>query len=228
MSNFPTDLLDATDRLCAESPRYAEIRRVLLDLEAQGHRAGWDHPDNAPLLLAIERDLVTGQVQARPPVVVNTLLRIALERGTGEPGEVLTRLADGFEQARDALGPVGLHGGPAGFEFYGYAFRAEGWATLLDSDEQAHDAAVRRELHLYPGRIEIRQVYLAGRDGLTWWVLRHRGQGPEVMIALPESASWTQAGRIPNALARMTNALAGSHTPVPPQGLPEDAPSKEG
>jgi hypothetical protein len=221
MSIFPADMLDLTDRLCAESPRYAQIRTTLLALEADGHRAGWDSPVNAPLLFAIEHDRLTGRTQARLLTTVNVLFHAALDQGDGEPGGVLARLAVAFEQAQGALGPVGLHGGPAGVEFYGYAFRSEGWTTPAEPDETARRAVERHELHRYPGRIEIRQVYLAGVDGLTWWVLRHRGSAPQVLAALPESTSWAAAGRIPNALVRMTNALAGSHAPVPEQDTSE-------
>ena len=219
MSNFPTDMIEATDRLCAETPRYAAIRQVLLDLEADGHRAGWDHPVNAPTIFTFTRDRLLGRVHAHPSPVVNLALRVGLIRGSGEPGEVLAHLAAAFDQAREEVGPTEVTDTP-GVDFYGYAFRGEGWA-VDEPDDTAREAAQRHELYRHPGRVEIRQVYLAGRDGLSWWVLRRRGQDPQVLAALPESTTWNQGGLVPNALVRMTNARAQSHAPVPAQNPSE-------
>jgi hypothetical protein len=216
MTWFPDELLARTEELCAATPLHAGIRRAALRLEARGDRAGWDAPANVATVHTFEHHPATGQVRSRVSRGAQLVLLAGLEGFDGDPGAALIHLADVFEVVNRQYGPAS-GASPDGFEFYGYGFSSEGWATPpgAAADAAAVAAAERHELHLYPGRIEIRQVHLAGRDGLFWWVLRERGGPAKVVAALPESPLWAQTGRIPNALARMTNALAGSHAPVP-------------
>jgi hypothetical protein len=214
MTWFPPELLARTDELCAATPLHAGVRATLLDLEARGEAAGWDSPANDPRVYSFEHHPGLGRVRATLSATVNAVFRVGLARADGEPGQALAYLATVYDRVRERFGPAtGLTAD--GFTFYGYGYAGEGWASPPDPDEEAWAYARRRALHEYPERIEIRQVYLAGRDGVFWWVLRARGQAAEAVAALPESTLWAQTGLVPNALARMTNALAGGHAPVP-------------
>jgi len=216
MTHFSTEVLDRAAELIAADPRLPALRDALFALEAQGEQAGWDAPANEATIFAIERNRGTGTVRARRSELINEGFQLAIEGVDGDPGAALLGLAQRFDQVSRVIGPVTERGQ---IEFYGFALRTEAWSTGMQPDDEtaaeARAYAERHALHEYPGRIEVRQVYLAGRDGLSWWVIRVRGGEPELMVALPEGTVFGTAGRIPAALARMTNAYTGSHAPVP-------------
>lgn len=224
-SYFPPSVLEATEDTCQREPLAARTRLALLKLEKEGHRAGWDSATSDPTIFRVEHNPVNDFIAVHQSNLT-TALRMACNITRGDVGEALQLVARATEQSRDALetafglaeGRDAIRSG-AGYRFYGYAFRNEGWAVpSLNNAKpippEIIEALQRKQVHVLPNRIETRMVHLVARDGLTWWIQRRRLMPPvEAVVTRPEG-DFTGSGLVLNALGRMTNAAAGNVVPV--------------
>lgn len=238
-ANTFTDAMDKavarTDELCAVDGRAARTRVLLHRLEVKGHKSGWDGDAALPEVFVVDYNPDSDQVVYRWAEPITGIVRDAMERNGGNVGAALQVVASSAErirageQAPHPLAPPNpfagmpadqdLFGGNTpGWKFYGYGLRSEGWTTPrggVTRDSSLHQAAHERRLHEHPDRVEARVVWLAGRDGIAWHLVRRRGESPQCIAFRPES-DLDFGGNIGNALGRMTNAAVGNPVPVRP------------
>ncbi len=226
--------VERTAAYCAGNPQAAATRALLLGLERRAHATGWDGPNSRPQLFQLNvQDADSRTLRHSWCDGFTAMLRMLVDANGGNVGAGMVTLAETCEAATQiarsgtvpdgfpveaaaavageypalmAAGAAGddLAGRDAGWRMFGYGFRAECWLASDDSPG-ARQAAERHELHTYAHRREARVVYLAGRDGTTWVVTRHRGARPYAVVQLPESDTGHR-GLIVNSLGRMVRA----------------------
>lgn len=228
MTMFPEEQIEWTDALCARDKFSANTRRVLLKIEQDGHRAGWDSDASRPVVFRLERQADKPHLTCRVENPWTAMLRVLCDGpAEGDVGAGLQMLAQMAGDACASLSEVGVIN-PAmdfpldlrrGYNLYGYAMRSEAWSTPRRTDDNPDlDAAVAaKQLHLHPSRIEIRFVQTITRDGMYWTVMRTRGAGIEVMALRPEGDT-TIAGLVVNALGRLIDTMVNNPVPVPARG----------
>lgn len=226
------------DELCARDTRAARTRMLLLRLEKQGHKLGWDHPD-VPGVFQVHDNPRSGHVEHHWSDPVTDIIDIICERNGGHVGNAFLTLAECYEalvqgrfnaylspdlrralHASQATGADLWPGERPGWRFYGYGFRCESWMVSdIAAGSLASELSAEHRLHEHPDRVETRDVWFIGRDGLVWWASRHRGEQPTVYAQWPEADNQI-CGGVANGLSRITNAVAGNPVPV----LPADRP----
>jgi hypothetical protein len=186
------------------------IDRLMMQVEADAHRRGWDGP---PALLGIydtsggrPRPVVRGQstrlrtylampivpTDALCPAPVHALYRLALNlRHVGDHPMLHTF--------------VGMIGQPG---FIGMAFQAEGYTRECSPEER--EALGDRRLADIPGSREERFVIASLVDGTTRMVKRLRGAKPSA-VAESDIAEWGGAGA--ESLRTIVAAAAGQPLP---------------
>jgi hypothetical protein len=217
-----------TDDLCARDALAARTRTLLLRLEEQGHRLGWDHPDGHGVF-RVQYNPHTKHVESYWANAFTALINYVCGRTDGDVGQAFQFLAEHVELAAsgefDADLPPELRGilmrrtadtdlfsgRKPGWKFYGYGHRCEAWMVR----PEGRDQLTGQPLSEHPDRVEIRQVCFAARDGLFWWLHRIRGGEPTVYVERPESDR-PMGGVVTNALGRLTNVVAGNPVPVRP------------
>lgn len=136
--------------------------------------------------------------------------------GLTEANEWYRKLRAAMVAGQDLAGPI--HGDPA-YRFHGYGFRAETWFAVADSDD-VRRLAEAHQLDRYEHAREARVVYYMGRDGVLWFVVRHRGHRPSAVMYLPESDD-PHVGLIAHGLSRMVNAGVNNPGPIWPDDHPD-------
>jgi hypothetical protein len=221
---------DFVDDLCARNTLAARTRILLLRLEKQGHKLGWDHPDNEAVF-QVHYNPDNSNVEHQWSDAYTDIIRYVSGHNGGNTGGSFQALAEIVEEGvsgelephlpsrlrgvlpRSAPGTDLWPGKRTGWRFYGYGYRSEGWMVQGHMDEETERLSRVRQLDQHPDRVEIRQICLAARDGLLWWVHRIRGEEPTVHAELPESDG-PMGGNIINGLSRLTNAVAANPVPV--------------
>lgn len=206
--------LARTEAMCKAFHVCRQTRDVLLWMEAQADQCGWDSDESAPTLFRVEAHPTRGVVHARLDAMFTNLLRQTCSlRTEGNVGAAMDCLASVMEEARGSLEQAGLPGqidilnaSQFGLTFYGFALRTEAYGRSDNS----------------PDRVELRQVEMVARDGLSWAVVRLRGRPAEAMVMRGQDDDTVMTGRIANALGRMTNAIAGNPVSVPSRSVPTE------
>lgn len=223
--------LARTEELCAVDPLARSIRTLLLDIERKANGQGWD-TITSPEVFSVTHDPQTDRIRHGWEREHTKIVRHRAEVNGGNAGEAFQMIAELSERIRrgDDFGPlVGpnpfrnvapdqdvIPGGQPGWRFYGYGVINEAWSTPLHVvSSSAMQAGANHRLHRHPDRQELRIVYFSPRDGTRWSVIRHRGAQPIAFLTRPEGGT-QESGGIPNALARMTNAVVGNPVPIPP------------
>lgn len=231
--------VEFVEDLCARDTLAARTRMLLLKLEKQGHKLGWDHPD-VPGIFQVYYNPRTGHVEYHWSDATSSSVAYVSKRNGGAVGEALVTVAAAYE--RMAAGEMDHHlppelrgeftrkeagsdlwgNGRPGWKFYGYGIRCESWMVSAgDDDIEVDEYTAQHRPDEHPNRFETRDVWFAARDGLVWWVSRRRGSSPVVHAQHPES-DITMTGGIANGLTRMTNVVAGNPVPV----IPAERPSR--
>lgn len=100
-----------------------------------------------------------------------------------------------------------------GFQFYGLGLRHEAWQAIAEESAMRELYDSGKNLSHFPGRTELRCVYLQARDGHLWQVVRERRKAPEAICFQADSPF---TGLMLNALSRLVNAVVGEQVPVVP------------
>jgi hypothetical protein len=234
ISEAMAKLQKEADDLCARDTLAARTRMLLLKLEKQAHRLGWDHPDNIGMVFQSQYNPRTHHVDHRWSDNFTDIIKIISDRNGGNIGQAFQELAAVSEgmlkgemdyrlppQYRNINwarpGKDLWEGDRPGWKFYGYGFRYEAW--IVEADHEEHTELLRRahSLDSHPNRVEARQVCLAARDGRLWCVSRVRGQQATVYIEPSDAVGSGMAGNVVNGLGRLTNTIAGEPVPIRPR-----------
>lgn len=224
-------LWDDTDTLalCAADPNLEAMRHLLLQVERDAHQRGWNKRSNITKLFEVKRD--DDLLTLRMAGVLQTALDERIKAHDGNAGLAMLDIARAVERARQLVSTSGgaasalkdLHGTGTG-TLYGWGLLSEVWLGYRKEDwtperKKAFDQAMDdRKLSKSPERIEARMIYMVGRDGYYWAVMRHRGEAPIAVVIKPESLKLELQGNIAHALGRMVNAIASNPVPVPARG----------
>lgn len=240
------EMMDAaaaeTQQLCDAQPEQQAVRTALLRAEKTIHQAGWDAP---PELFLLYRHTKTGRVRydrhdVFTRIIINAPMRSAdVLDGIALAVEFVRAQAMGSARSpvvddappfirqylrRARMNPRGdlFGGGDLRWRFFGIGFVSEAW-IVLNMDDTTQEAARSHTIYRHPNRIEMRQLYLAARDGWNWEVRRLRRTStiavPRHCIATNHDSNTRVVGSIPHALTRMCNAIASNSVPV----MPDDA-----
>lgn len=221
------------DELCARDPLAARTRLLLLKLEAQGHRLGWDHPDNIGMVFQVQYNPRTHHVNRRWSDHFTDIIRMVSDSNGGHIGLAFQDLATVCEGAVKGKYDYRLppqyrninwarpgddlwEGDRPGWKFYGYGYRYEAWMVEDDRRAETRQMWAENRCEDHPDRVEVRQVCLAARDGRLWCVSRVRGEQPTVYVE-PAEALGGIGGNVINGLGRLTNAIAGDPVPIRPR-----------
>lgn len=219
-------------RLDLRDRRRETIAEALLGMERLSHDAGWGSP---PRLFTLEGDTASPEVECHALDTLTGTLRDLLQRSGTSMGSAMLVLAEASETLRAAGMPPNQNRRtmPEGVEPCEpdsdlFAPPREGWRVygvgLLTESWKVEDqfrrgvgfwAAQRGALDQHPARLETRQVFLVGRDGLVWQVDRIRDHEPEITVTDPRSPE-RPVGRVMNALSRVCNSIAGERVPIIP------------
>lgn len=163
----------------------ARVGKLLLKIEAGLHRSGWDNPD-LPKLVALERT-TSGLRSVKVPVSV------------GEPaGEYLLHIANMLARTDELTRTV--VGSLATPTFYGTAFITEAW--MIETTPDVERSSRPRYLKDDPTSIEVRSLMAITVDGHIVFVLRKRGQKPQIQD------TGEHGGKIASALLAINKIVA--------------------
>lgn len=222
------DWWDDTDTraMCARDPNLEGMRQLVLKLERDAHKRGWDHEDNQHKLFEVMRgeDLVG----LRMAGMLQDAFDMRCAQREGNVGFALLDLSRAVEETRREMGTDAASDmyGPELVDavVYGWGLLSETWMVAQPRDATPEQKAAQsrasqnHELHLHPDRIEGRMIQLVCRDGMHWTVMRERGKPAKAMVQKPESLGTTVGGNVPYGLGRMLNAIVSNPVPVPSRG----------
>lgn len=199
------------------------LGRLLLRIEADSHRGGWDAPSRM-FVVYDARHAVTDRTyrglmsslgptircgpyaacQAVPTSAMDgyashAALRMALNLGTDHPAARM--LVDHWRQPG----------------FLGFALMCETWSRQMTAEERGEVRG--RRLADIPGSYESRMVTSGDVSGAIRYVCRIRGEAPKLH---PTEETFT--GSIPQSLVYAAAAVAGLPLPDPP-GFPSGWPA---
>lgn len=240
--NQSTDTHNArTRQLCTEQPDQQPVHTALLHLEKGAETAGWDtdprlftlrrHADTG-VLRSVDMPILSEQLRLAPGSTSDVLLGLATAmefvRAQAElPPEARKAGTEGFvagvgvEPGATLAPDADMLGDSEGWAFLGAGLVTEAWAVLQTgnrADDRAVDAFhAERRLKDHPLRIEARQVFYCGRDGLMWQLERLRATtevpaSPRRTTIHHHDADLT--GDLPHGLSRLCNAMAGNPVPI--------------
>lgn len=232
-----TEHIEKTKRLCEQDPFAAAIGRKLAAVEEE---FDWDAP---PTLYQVDRHPQRPEIAVDPTPLLQFMLDRTVERVDGDFGAALCHLAtfvegmtnklrsgeatdlapDSYLRRAAEAGRDLLTARTPGYRPHGLAIAATAWAVVAEPDSEVARGEVR--VRDAEQRVEMRMVFLAGRDGLSWTVARTRGEQPTTLVHLPESDDQF-VGAIGNALSRIVNAGCGNPVPIMPDetGMPGVSP----
>lgn len=165
----------------------ARVGKLLLKIEAGLHRSGWDNPE-LPKLIALERT-TSGLRSVKVPVTVGD-----------PPGEYLMHIAQMLARTDELTRTV--VSSLATPTFYGTAFITEAWMIEIAPDV---DRSTRpRYLKDDPNRIEARSLMGLTVTGQIVFVLRKRGQKPQIQDM------GEHGGKIASALLAINKIVAAA------------------
>lgn len=243
--------IEWTRRLCERDPLADAIREKLQRLEHQGHQAGWDSLSALPSIFQIDASRDGREVRQAWSLNHNADLAMIKTLHGGDLSSGMKILADTAEQSlaviknpalaqellpllspesrrvydelgrRYAAGEELTRARTPGFRFFGYGIRMEMWKVPWDRSEEVRAAAMARELHSRPDRVEFRMVAFVARDGLAWLVMRDRGSEPYTTAFAASEADAHFVGGIAHNLSRLVAAAIDEPLPIISQDFPE-------
>ncbi len=163
------------------------IKAVLVRMEQDINKRGWDQPARLWALTAIDDGL-----RASPVPLPD-----------GSPGETLERAAAGFTATSAGRAVVAAL---ARREFAGFVFISESWANYEMTPEQY--ARESRRLADIPGSVESRDVSCVDTGGRLLGLHRKRGKEPVNNWETTDGNFSGLGGRIIDALLVMVRAIA--------------------
>lgn len=215
-----------TNAACAKDPDLAAMRQLLLTVEFDAHKRGWDHDDNQHKLFEVCKS--QDGFGLRMAGVLQRVFDEQCGRRDGHVGLALLDIAKisgmarqymGVEAAKDLYQPEWF----GGSEVYGWGLLSEVWMVRSNKDwtpeelEAFAEARGGHRLSERPDRIEGRMIYLVCRDGNYWSLMRERGHAPVVTLQKPE-ADLSTAGAVPHALGLILDSIVNNPVPVPDRG----------